>query len=167
MADKVRKVSYYYTMVPNRPGRGAKILDALAKAKVNLLVFSGFPGPRGRAQLDFVPEDGAAFQRAMRGLGATVSPRKTGFVIEGRTLTLADITCPVLAFVGETDDIARPPGVRAILATVSLGSSRESMLMASTLARRGRGPCRRRRGSRARWRTVPALRAGRRRGPCR
>ena len=28
MADKVRKVSYYYTMVPNRPGRGAKILGA-------------------------------------------------------------------------------------------------------------------------------------------
>jgi putative long chain acyl-CoA synthase len=36
-----------------------------------------------------------------------------GFVIEGRPLTLADITCPVLAFVGETDDIARPPTVRA------------------------------------------------------
>jgi len=32
-----------------------------------------------------------------------------GFVIEGRTLTLSDISCPVLTFVGETDDIARPP----------------------------------------------------------
>jgi putative long chain acyl-CoA synthase len=37
-----------------------------------------------------------------------------GFVIDGRPLTLADITCPVLLFVGETDDIARPPTVRAI-----------------------------------------------------
>src|SRR5690606_14403014 len=37
-----------------------------------------------------------------------------GFVIDGRTVTLADIRCPVLVFVGERDDIARPPSVRAI-----------------------------------------------------
>ncbi|MCA9628034.1 MAG: alpha/beta fold hydrolase [Myxococcales bacterium] len=37
-----------------------------------------------------------------------------GFVIDGRSVTLADIRCPVLAFVGERDDIARPPSVRAI-----------------------------------------------------
>ena len=37
-----------------------------------------------------------------------------GFVIEGRTVTLADITCPVLAFVGDGDEIARPKAVRAI-----------------------------------------------------
>lgn len=37
-----------------------------------------------------------------------------GFVVDGRTVTLADITCPILYFVGETDEIARPPSVRAI-----------------------------------------------------
>jgi len=37
-----------------------------------------------------------------------------GFVVEDRTVTLADVTCPVLAFVGETDDIGRPAGVRAV-----------------------------------------------------
>lgn len=37
-----------------------------------------------------------------------------GFVIEGSTVTLADITCPVLCFVGTKDDLARPPSVRAI-----------------------------------------------------
>lgn len=37
-----------------------------------------------------------------------------GFVIDGRTVTLADITCPILYFVGETDEIARAPSVRAI-----------------------------------------------------
>jgi putative long chain acyl-CoA synthase len=37
-----------------------------------------------------------------------------GFVIDGRTVTLADITCPILAFVGESDEIARPESVRAI-----------------------------------------------------
>ncbi len=37
-----------------------------------------------------------------------------GFVIEGRTVTLADIQCPVLYFVGERDDIAKPSSVRAV-----------------------------------------------------
>ncbi len=37
-----------------------------------------------------------------------------GFVIEDRTVTLADITCPVLTIVGEVDEIAPAPAVRAI-----------------------------------------------------
>ncbi|MBI4702601.1 MAG: AMP-binding protein [Deltaproteobacteria bacterium] len=37
-----------------------------------------------------------------------------GMVIEGRTVTLADIRCPILYFVGLRDDFARPAAVRAI-----------------------------------------------------
>jgi putative long chain acyl-CoA synthase len=37
-----------------------------------------------------------------------------GFVIDGRTVTLADITCPILAFMGSSDELARPAAVRAI-----------------------------------------------------
>ncbi|WP_285491791.1 alpha/beta fold hydrolase [Actinomadura sp. NBRC 104425] len=37
-----------------------------------------------------------------------------GFVIGDRVVTLADITCPVLAFAGEVDEIAPPAMVRAI-----------------------------------------------------
>ncbi len=37
-----------------------------------------------------------------------------GFVIDERLVTLADITCPILIFVGEVDEIAPPPSVRAI-----------------------------------------------------
>ena len=37
-----------------------------------------------------------------------------GFVIDGRTVSLADVTCPILAFVGLRDDIAKPAAVRAI-----------------------------------------------------
>jgi putative long chain acyl-CoA synthase len=36
-----------------------------------------------------------------------------GFVIEDRLVTLADMTCPILAFVGETDEIAPAKSVRA------------------------------------------------------
>ncbi|MBK6579753.1 MAG: alpha/beta fold hydrolase [Sandaracinaceae bacterium] len=37
-----------------------------------------------------------------------------GFILDGRTVTLADITVPVLAFIGTRDAIAQPPAVRAI-----------------------------------------------------
>ncbi len=37
-----------------------------------------------------------------------------GFVIEGRLVTLADITCPILSVVGSVDEIAPLAGVRAI-----------------------------------------------------
>lgn len=37
-----------------------------------------------------------------------------GFVIDGRLVSLADLDCPILCFVGLRDDIARPASVRAI-----------------------------------------------------
>ena len=63
--------------------------------------FVAWPGPAFRA---FV-EDFIVHNRMLSG----------GFVIDGRSVTLADITCPILAFVGTTDEIARPPTIRAIV----------------------------------------------------
>nr|WP_221247471.1 AMP-binding protein [Gordonia humi] len=37
-----------------------------------------------------------------------------GFVIDGDVVSMSDITCPILAFVGETDDIGQPVAVRGI-----------------------------------------------------
>jgi len=37
-----------------------------------------------------------------------------GFVVDGRTVTLADLTCPVMFFVGERDTIANESAIRAI-----------------------------------------------------
>jgi len=37
-----------------------------------------------------------------------------GFAINGQMVTLTDITCPVLAFIGEVDDIGQPASVRGI-----------------------------------------------------
>lgn len=62
--------------------------------------FVAWPGPAFR---DFV-SDFIVHNRMLSG----------GFVIDGRTLTLADITSPILALVGRRDDMARPAAVRAI-----------------------------------------------------
>jgi putative long chain acyl-CoA synthase len=62
--------------------------------------FVAWPGPAFRA---FV-EEFVVHNRMLSG----------GFVIDGRTVSLADLSCPILAFVGRTDEFARPPTVRAI-----------------------------------------------------
>lgn len=82
MADRLRKVDYYYVMVPNTAGQGAKILSGLAAEGVNLLAFSGFPS-KGKGQLDLVPENGAKFRRAARKMKLKLSKRKTGFLLQG------------------------------------------------------------------------------------
>jgi hypothetical protein len=82
MSNTLRKVDYFYVMVPNRAGNGAKIMSALAAEGVNLLAFSGFPNGR-EAQLDLMPEDSAKFRKAAKKLGLKVSDRKTGFLCHG------------------------------------------------------------------------------------
>ncbi len=62
--------------------------------------FVAWPGPAFRAFVDqFIVHN-----RMVSG----------GFVLSGRSVTLADITCPILAFYGGHDDMARPATVRAI-----------------------------------------------------
>ena len=56
MSQGVRKVDYFHVMVPNTPGRGARVLAGLAAERVNLLAFSGFPNGR-KGQLDLIPEE--------------------------------------------------------------------------------------------------------------
>jgi hypothetical protein len=82
MSETVRKVPYFYVMAPDRAGEGARALQALREAGVNLLAFSGFPAGR-RAQLDFVPEDPVAFRAAARKARWKVVGPKTAFLIDG------------------------------------------------------------------------------------
>jgi putative long chain acyl-CoA synthase len=51
-----------------------------------------------------------------------------GFVIDGRTLTLADIRCPILYFVGERDEFARAPSVHSIREAAPLAEAYDTSL---------------------------------------
>ena len=98
MAETIRQVDYYYTETPDKPGEGRRILDGLKAAGVNLLAFSGFPKGR-RAQLDFIPENPAAFLEAARKAKLKLSPRKSGFLIQGddRVGVLCDLLAKLAA----------------------------------------------------------------------
>ncbi len=82
MSERLRKVDYFYVMVANTAGQGAKVLSGLAAEGVNLLAFSGFPSGR-RGQLDLIPENSAQLRRAAKKLELKLSVRKTGFLYQG------------------------------------------------------------------------------------
>ncbi len=67
--------------------------------------FIAWPGPAFRSFVD----DIIVQNRMMTG----------GFVVNGRPVTLSDISVPILYFVGDKDDFARPASVRAIRKVVS------------------------------------------------
>ncbi len=84
MADRVRKVNYCYTKVPNYSGQGEEALRALRDAGVNLLAYSAFPSTGRKAQMDFIPEDMSAFKKVARQQGWRLSKVKKGFLITGQ-----------------------------------------------------------------------------------
>ncbi len=92
MADTIRQIDYFYTLVPHRAGEAARVLNALKDAGVNLIAFSGFPEGR-RAQLDFIPADATAFKSAAKANKWKIVGPKRGFLIQGddRVGAIADI----------------------------------------------------------------------------
>ena len=82
MADTIRVVEYFYITASNKPGEGARALNTLKQAGVNLLAFSGFP-QGGRAQLDFIPADPAAFKQVAKRAKWKVAGPKRGFLVQG------------------------------------------------------------------------------------
>jgi putative long chain acyl-CoA synthase len=62
----------------------------------------------------FVAWSGPAIAELLRQFVAHNRMVSGGFVVEGRLVTLADITCPILAFTGDFDTIAQPDSVRGI-----------------------------------------------------
>ena len=93
MANTVEQVEYYYTPVANQPGEGARVLNALKTAGVNLLAYTGFPASATRAQLDFVPSDKDAFLAAARNAGIRLVGPKVAFLLQGddRVGAVADV----------------------------------------------------------------------------
>ncbi|MGH7289039.1 MAG: hypothetical protein ACREI8_13575 [Myxococcota bacterium] len=79
-----RSVRYVAIQVSSRAGQGAAVLEAVAKARINLLAFTGFPDRAGRSQIDLVTEEVAKLGKLARAEGWRLSAVKRGFLIQGR-----------------------------------------------------------------------------------
>ena len=62
----------------------------------------------------FVAWPGPAFRKFVDELIVGNRMQSGGFVIDGHTVTLADLACPILYFVGSRDEMGRPAAVRGI-----------------------------------------------------
>ncbi len=62
----------------------------------------------------FVAWPGPAFRKFIDEVIVGNRMASGGFVVDGHSVTLADITCPVLYFVGSRDEMGRPGSVRGI-----------------------------------------------------
>jgi hypothetical protein len=83
MDEIVRRVDYYYATVPDKSGEASRILSVLSETRTNLLGFSGFPVRGRKSQLDFVPDDTAAFLKVVKRASIKISKRKKGFLVRG------------------------------------------------------------------------------------
>src|SRR5881409_2649229 len=82
MPDTIRRVSYFYTTISDKPGEGARLLQVLRTAGVNLLAFHAFPSAR-KSQVDFVPADATALITAAKSAKIKLSKPKTAFLLDG------------------------------------------------------------------------------------
>ena len=100
MASPIKEVQYLKLMLGILDDR-----EALAKIEPMRRFLGGegfiaWPGPAFRKFVD----DVVVHNRLMKG----------GIIINGTTVHLGDVTCPILSFVGLSDEFARPKSVRAI-----------------------------------------------------
>ena len=79
--ERIERIEYYYTVVPNKVGAGAEVFSKLKARHVNLLAFNGFPLDAERSQLDLVPSSGDALVAAAQKAGIKLVGPKVAFLM--------------------------------------------------------------------------------------
>jgi putative long chain acyl-CoA synthase len=119
---------------------GFQMLDPLKTAKARLdFLFqlhdrdALLPREQQRRFLDsegWIAWSGPAVSELLKQFIAHNRMMSGGFAINGQLVTLSDITCPVLAFIGEVDDIGQPASVRGIKRAAPAADVYEVMIRA-------------------------------------
>ncbi|HLK61825.1 MAG TPA: hypothetical protein VKU19_00200 [Bryobacteraceae bacterium] len=77
------KLEVYSVAVPNKPGKGAQLLNAFKEAGVNFVGIWGYPVTKTKSRIDLVPEDTALFKKAAKQLKIELGKKQTAFHITG------------------------------------------------------------------------------------
>ncbi len=84
MADEVSVVSYYMGSIPNKLGEGAKVLNALRDAGVNLIGFLGYPRAARKAEIVVVlDEKGPNLGPIAKKAGFELGKKQRGLFVKG------------------------------------------------------------------------------------
>ena len=77
------KLECYSVIVPNKPGKGALVLNAFKEAGVNFIGIWGYPVGKTRSRIDLVAEDPAALKKAAKQLKIELGPKQAVFHVTG------------------------------------------------------------------------------------
>jgi hypothetical protein len=83
MTTRIRRVEYFYTTVPDRPGEAYKLLSALADLGVNLLAFAAIPVGPGHTQLTLFPEDDLGLRDAAKKANLALDGPHAALLVQG------------------------------------------------------------------------------------
>ena len=83
MISSVKDVEYYYSLVPDKPGEGRKLLEFLSEGQVNLLALTAFPVGEGESQIDFVPAEPELLKKAAEDAEISLIGPKKAFLLQG------------------------------------------------------------------------------------
>jgi hypothetical protein len=77
------KVELYSVVVPNKPGKGAQLLNAFKEAGINFVGVWGYPVGKSKSRIDMVAEDAALLKKAAKELKIELGKKQTAFHITG------------------------------------------------------------------------------------
>ncbi|MGA2327228.1 MAG: hypothetical protein ABSH05_13180 [Bryobacteraceae bacterium] len=84
MPDEITQVSYYIGTIPHKVGEGARILNAVKDASVNLLGFLGYPKSARVAEVVFVVDEKAPnLARIAKKAGLALGKKQKALLIAG------------------------------------------------------------------------------------
>jgi hypothetical protein len=77
------KLDYYSVVVPNKPGKGVRLLTLFKEAGVNFVGIWGYPVGKSKSRIDLVPEDPALLKKAAKQLDIDLGKKQTAFHVTG------------------------------------------------------------------------------------
>jgi hypothetical protein len=77
------KLDYYSVVVPNKAGKGAKVLKSFQEAGVNFIGIWAYPVGKRKSRIDLVVEDPAGLKKAAKQLKIELGKKHTAFHITG------------------------------------------------------------------------------------
>ena len=83
MAITIRRVAYFYTTAPDRPGEAYRLLSDLASLNVDLLAFTAVPIGPSRTQLALFPSDETLLTRAAEKSGLDLDGPHWALLVQG------------------------------------------------------------------------------------
>lgn len=93
MANRIRRVDYFYTTVQDQPGEAYKLLSLLAELGVNLLAVTSIPVGPMHTQFAIFPEDSLKLVNEAKKAGLPLGGPNPALLVQGddKMGVLADI----------------------------------------------------------------------------